>query len=136
MRAVVLLLLVFGATIVVYAMHWARRAASATTEASAIFQETGSLTETMRRLYAHESKPGAIRLSAAQTRYIDRNFDEFMQAYATPIRAWTEHFLEKYRADRKASPISDAELADARAKIALAVTMRFAKEWCDLRGVA
>jgi hypothetical protein len=62
---------------------------------SVIFKETGSFTETMRRLYAHETKPHAIRLSTAQTRYIDRNFDEFVQAHGTVIRAWTEHYTEK-----------------------------------------
>lgn len=135
MRGVVMLLLVFGATIVVFIMHWARRAASATAKASEIFNETGSLTETMRRLYAHETKPGAIRLSAAQVRYLDRNFNEFTEAYSTVVSAWTSHFVEKYRADRQ-NRQTESELAEATAQIGTAVTMRLAKEWCEMRGVS
>jgi hypothetical protein len=135
MKSVIMLLFAFGCVAVVYAAHWSRRAVSATKEASVIFKETGSFAETMRRLYAHETKPDAIRLSTAQTRYIDRNFDEFVQTHGTVIRAWTEHYTEKYQADRQGSA-TEAELAAARDEIAGVVMMRFAKEWCELRGVA
>jgi hypothetical protein len=128
--------LVFGALAVVYIGYWSRRAISATSEASALFKQTGSIAETARRLYAHEKMPDAYRLSANQRQYVDRHFDEFMEIYRDTIFGWHQHFAAEARAKRDADQITEAELDTAETQILALVVFRFSKEWCEIRGVA
>jgi hypothetical protein len=74
MRALFTLAFIFGAVAVVYTMHWARRASSAVSDASSIFQQTGSVAETARQLYREQSMPNQIRLSHRQREFVGANF--------------------------------------------------------------
>jgi hypothetical protein len=138
MKSVVMLLFVFGCVAVVYAVYWAGRAVSATKEASVIFKESGSLSETVRRLYAHETTPDAYRMSSRQRSYVQTNFDEFVSIHRDNMQKLVDEMLAQLRAKKAAAgePMSEGELADADNSARILVGSHFAKHWCELQGVA
>jgi len=70
-RALVTLLLLFGSVAVAYILYWSWRAASAVDDASTVFRETGSVTETAKRLYGEQITPDADRPSKRQVEIIN-----------------------------------------------------------------
>ena len=137
MKSVVMLLFVFGCVAVVYVTHWSRRAVSATKEASVLFKETGSITETIRRLHAHESMPDGVRMSAQQREYVSKNLHEFMGIYRAPIEDTVAQILKEISAGKAAAgePVRDDEWDQISSSIMTTVSMGYAKSWCELRGV-
>jgi hypothetical protein len=115
-----------------------RRAASATKEAAVIFKDTGSLTETIRRLYAHETTPDGYRMSTRQRSYIQTNFDEFVSIHGEAMQKLVDDMLAQLRAKKSAAgePMSEGELTEAEKSARLLVAGHFAKHWCEVRGVA
>jgi hypothetical protein len=137
-RAVLTLFLVFGALIVTYAVHWARRASVATADASAIFKETGSITATAKRLYAEQSLPDNVRLSHKQREYVDANNGEFQRIYGPAVddqvaRGWQSYLTN--RGARSPAP-TEAETAQAMEAIISVTVLRHAKMFCESRGIA
>jgi CHASE3 domain sensor protein len=110
---------------------------SASKEAVVIFKESGSLTETVRRLYAHERTPDAYRMSSRQRSYILTNFDEFVSIHCEEMQRLVDDMLADLRAKGAAAgnPMSEGELAEAEKSARIRVATHFAKKWCELRGV-
>ena len=131
-KSVVILLFVFGCVAVVFAAHWARRAVNATKEAPANF------TETVRRLYAQETTPDAYHPSSSQRDYVRTNLDEFVSLHREEMERLVDDALARFRAKKVAAgePMSDGELAEAERSARILMASRFAKAWCELRGVA
>jgi hypothetical protein len=112
-KSVVMLLFVFGCVAVVYAVYWAGLAVSATKEASVILKESGSLAETVRRLYAHETTPDAYRMSSRQRAYVQTNFDEFVSIRRDNMQKLVDEMLAQLRAKKAAAgQPSEGELAE------------------------
>jgi hypothetical protein len=82
-KSVTILLLVIGCIAVVFVAYWARRAVTATNEPVANLKESGSLTETVRRLYALETTPGDYRMSSSQRDYIRTNIEGLFHSTVT-----------------------------------------------------
>lgn len=138
MRAIATLVIVFGAIAVTYLIHWARRASVATSDASAIFKETGSIAATARRLYAEQSLPDKIRLSHRQRAYLDTNHDEFMGLYGAAIddeavRGW-QSYLAHHRA--KSSSPTEAQGNEAMEAIISVSVLKYGKIFCESRDIA
>jgi hypothetical protein len=137
-KSVVMLLFVFGCVAVVYAVYWAGRAVSATKEAAVLFKQFGSLAETVRRLYAHETTPDAYRMSSRQRAYVQTNFDDFVSIYNEDMHRMVGEMLAQLRAKKAAAgePMSEGELGEAENSARILVASHFAKGWCELRRVA
>ena len=104
MRALFTLVFVFVAVAVVYAMHWARRASSAVSDASSIFQQTGSVAETARQLYREQSLPNQIRLSHRQREFVGTNFADFQRVYGVAIDEDAAACLRKWDSSLERKP--------------------------------
>jgi hypothetical protein len=104
MRALLTLAFVFGAVAVVYAMHWARRASSAVSDASSIFQQTGSVAETARQLYREQSMPSQIRLSHRQREFVGANFADFQRVYGIAIDEDAAAYLRRWSSSLETKP--------------------------------
>jgi hypothetical protein len=137
-KSVTILLLVIGCIAVVFAAYWARRAVNATNEPVADLKESGSLTETVRRLSAFETTPGDYRLSSSQQDYIRTNIDEFVSLHRDEMETMVDDALERFRAKQASvnEQLSEEELAKAEKSVRTIIANRFAKAWCDVRGVA
>ena len=124
-----MLLFVFGCVAVVYAVYWAGRAVSATKEAAVIFKQSGSLAETVRRLYAHETTPDAYRMSSRQRAYVQTNFDDFVSIYNEDMHRMVGEMLAQLRAKKAAAgePMSEGELGEAESSARILVASHFAK---------
>lgn len=138
MRAVLTLFLVFGALIVTYAIHWARRASVAAADASVIFKETGSIAATAKRLYAEQSLPDKVRLSHKQRGYTESNHDEFMRLYGAAVddqvaRGWQSYLA--HRGTRNPAP-TETEMTQAMETIISVTVLQHAKIFCESRGIA
>jgi hypothetical protein len=133
-----MLLFVFGCVAVVYAAYWASRALSATKEAAIIFKESGSLTETVRRLYAHETTPDAIRMSSNQRDYVSRNLAEFMEIHRPAIENTVAKIIADLEHSKAAAgaPLAEVDLVELQRLTLTTVAMKYAKGWCELRGIA
>ncbi|MEO6382018.1 MAG: hypothetical protein ABIO35_08470 [Nitrobacter sp.] len=135
MRALFVFFLVFGAVAVAYAVHWSRRAVDATIEASTLLQQSGSITETARRLFAHEMTPHEIRLTSAQTAFLDQNIEEFSRVYGALLKTWVEKTVASDAERLAAHDISPSEFKVAQDAAIEYYSRKFGKEWCDLCGV-
>lgn len=135
MRAVLTLFLVFGALIVTYAVHWARRASVATADASAIFKETGSIAATAKRLYAEQSLPDKVRLSHKQREFVDANHDEFLRIYDAAIEDEVARGWQSYVASRDSEP-TVSQIEEAQATIISVCILKYGKIFCESRGIA
>src|SRR6266568_6319708 len=110
---------------------------AATYEPVVTLKESGSLTETVRRLYALETTPDDYRMSSSQRDYIRTNLDEFVSLHRDEMETMVDDALERFRA-RKASvgeQLSEEELAKAEKSVRTIMANRFAKAWCKVRGV-
>ena len=137
-KSVVVLLFIFGCVAVIYAVYRARRTVNATNGPAAIFKESGNLTETVRRLYAHETTPDAYRMSSSQRDYVRTNLDEFVSLHREDMERLVDDVLARFREKKQAAgePINEGELAKAEKSVRIIMAGRFAKAWCELRGVA
>jgi hypothetical protein len=110
---------------------------SATKEASVLFKETGSVTETIRRLYAHETLPGGVRTSAQQRAYVSKNLSEFMEIYRDPIEDTVARILKEISAGKAVAgeSVRDDGWDKIASSVMTTVAMGYAKSWCELRGV-
>jgi hypothetical protein len=136
-KSVVVLLFIFGCVAVIYAVYRARRTVNATNGPAAIFKESGNLTETVRRLYAHETTPDAYRMSSSQRDYVRTNLDEFVSLHREDMERLVDDVLARFREKKQAAgePINEGELAKAEKSVRIIMAGRFAKAWCELRGV-
>jgi hypothetical protein len=132
-----MLLFVFGCVGVVYAVYRSRRAVNATNEPTVISRDPGSLTETVRRLYADETTPDAYRMSSSQRDYVRTNLDEFVSLHREDMERLVDDVLARFREKKQAAgePIDEGELAKAEKSVRIIMAGRFAKAWCELRGV-
>jgi hypothetical protein len=132
-----MLLFVFGCVGVVYAVYRSRRAVNATNEPTVISRDPGSLTETVRRLYADETTPDAYRMSSSQRDYVRTNLDEFVSLHREDMERLVDDVLARFREKKQAAgePINEGELAKAEKSVRIIMAGRFAKAWCELRGV-
>jgi len=137
-NSVVILLFVFGCVAVGFAIYRAKRAGNATNEPVAISKEAGSLTETVRRLYAIEATPDDIRMSPSQRDYVRANLDEFVLLHREEMDRMVDDALARFRAKKESGGqmLSEEELAKAEKSVRIIMANRFAKAWCELRGVA
>jgi len=137
-KSVVVLLFIFGCVAVIYAVYRARRTVNATNGPAAIFKESGNLTETVRRLYAHETTPDAYRMSSSQRDYVRTNLDEFVSLHREDMERLVDHVLARFREKKEAASelIREGELAEAEKSVRILMASLFAKAWCELRGVA
>jgi hypothetical protein len=126
MKNIVVLVFVFGCVAVIYALHWA----------SAIFKETGSVSETARRLYAHETTPDAIRMSLPQREYVAKNLGEFMDIHRDLIETEAAKIMADLQQAGEANAMGAAEIGKMVQSVLTTVAMRYAKSWCELRGIA
>jgi hypothetical protein len=131
-KSVVVLLFVLGCVAVVYAVYLARRIPNEPAVTS------GSLTETVRRLFALEAPPDAYRMSASQRDYVRTNLDEFVSLHHEDMERLVDDVLARFREKKEAAgePIREAELAEAEKSVRILMASLFAKAWCELRGVA
>jgi hypothetical protein len=136
-KSVLMLLFVFGCVGVVYAVYRSRRAVNATNEPTVISRDPGSLTETVRRLYADETTPDAYRMSSSQRDYVRTNLDEFVSLHREDMERLVDDVLARFREKKQAAgePINEGELAKAEKSVRIIMAGRFAKAWCELRGV-
>ena len=97
----------------------------------------GSLTETVRRLYADETTPDAYRMSSSQRDYVRTNLDEFVSLHREDMERLVDDVLARFREKKQAAgePINEGELAKAEKSVRIIMAGRFAKAWCELRGV-
>jgi hypothetical protein len=132
-----MLLFVFGCVGVVYAVYRSRRAVNATNEPTVISRDPGSLTETVCRLYADETTPDAYRMSSSQRDYVRTNLDEFVSLHREDMERLVDDVLARFREKKQAAgePINEGELAKAEKSVRIIMAGRFAKAWCELRGV-
>lgn len=137
MRAVLTLLFVFGAIAVVYAIYWARRAASAAADANALYRQTGSWTETAKQLYARQSLPDLIRLSVNQQQYIDQNFNDFMELHAKAAAAQRDLFVARFVEQERAAnrPLTGEQRDEIFERAQHFCFAQHAKTYCEVRGV-
>jgi len=133
-----MLLFVFGCVGVVYAVYRSRRAVNATNEPTVISRDPGSLTETVRRLYADETTPDAYRMSSSQRDYVRTNLDEFVSLHREDMERLVDDVLARFREKKEAASelIREGELAEAEKSVRILMASLFAKAWCELRGVA
>lgn len=130
MKGALTLLLVFGAVAWLLIRYWSRRAVEAHREAGALYQRTGSVGETFLRLYQHERLGDEIRLSSPQKDYVDAHWREFLDIYEAPIKS------AAYEATKNLPDgIAQAEFDRAYASTAAYATMKYAKDWCGIRGI-
>ena len=110
---------------------------NATKEAAVGRREPSSLTETVRRLYEQETTPDAYRMSPSQRDYVRTNLDEFVSFHREEMERLVDDALVHFRAKKAdaAEPISEEELAEAEKSVLIIMAGRFAKAWCELRGV-
>lgn len=135
MRALLTLFLVFGAIIVTYVIHWARRASVATADASSIFKETGSITATAKRLYAEQSLPDKVRLSHRQRQFVDANNDEFLRIYDAAIEDEVARGWASYVGSRGAQKPTEAQIVEAQEIIISVCVLKYGKIFCESRGI-
>jgi hypothetical protein len=137
-ESVMILLLVIGCIAVVFAVYWARRAVNATNEPVVTLKESASLTDTVRRLYAVETTPDDCRMSSSQRDYIRTNLDEFVSFHRDEMETMVDDVLERFRANMASAgeQLSEEELAKAEKSVRIIMANRFAKGWCEVRGVA
>ncbi len=138
MKSVMILLLVIGCIAVVFSVYWARRAVNATNEPVVTLKESGGLTETVRRLYALEATPDDYRMSSSQRDHIRTNLDEFVSLHRDEMETMVNDALERFRATKASAgeQLSEEELAKAEKSVRTIMAHRFAKAWCEVRGVA
>lgn len=132
-RALLTLLLVFGSVAVAYIVHWSRRAASAVDDASKIYRETGSITETAKQLYKEQIVPDSMRLSRRQIEFINLNLNEFQTLYGEAIFAAADDALEKWKVEHPNT--GPTEIKQATEYIVQIISMRHAKLYCAGNGV-
>jgi hypothetical protein len=130
-----ILILVFGSIIVAFAIYWLRRAASAGSDAIQIMNETGSVTETARRLYAQERLPDNVRLSMYQKKFLEDHQSEFLERYGEAIEAKTLSTMADIRLNLGRMPDHLRESAPSEDDIRGWILRHYAKEWCDQNGV-
>jgi hypothetical protein len=143
MESVVILLFVFGGVAAGFAIYWVRRGGGATKEPAVVLKESAGLTETVRRLYAietaaEETTPDANRISAKQRDYVRTNVDEFVALHRDEMEQMVSDALARFRAKSESAgeQLSEEELEKAEKSIRVIMANRFAKAWCELRGVA
>ncbi len=139
MKSVVILLFVFLCVAAVgFAIYRAKRTANAVNEPVVISKESGSLTETVRRLYSVETTPDDHRMSQGQRDYVRTNLDEFVALHREEMDRMVDDALARFRAKKESTgeTLSEEELAKADKSIRVIMANRFAKAWCELRGVA
>jgi len=134
MRALFTLVFVFGAVAVVYAVHWARRASSAVSDASSIFQQTGSIAETARQLYREQSMPEQIRLSRRQREFVTANFADFQRVYGTAVDEDAAAHLRKWNSALETKPTEQEVRRKADEFFALSSLMH-GRMYCISKGV-
>lgn len=138
MNSVVILLFVLGCIAVGFAIYRARSAGNATNEPVVISRESGGLTETVRRLYSVETAPVDHRMSQVQRDYVRSNLDEFVSLHREEMDRLVDDALARFRAKKESAgeALSEEELAQAEKSVRVIMANRFAKAWCELRGVA
>lgn len=138
MNSVVILLFVLGCIAVGFAIYRARRAGNTTNEPVVISRESGGLTETVRRLYSIETAPVDHRMSQLQRDYVRSNLDEFVSLHREEMDRLVDDALARFRAKKELAgeALSEEELAQAEKSVRVIMANRFAKAWCELRGVA
>src|SRR6267378_8088631 len=114
-----MLLFVFGCVGVVYAVYRSRRAVNATNEPTVISRDPGSLTETVRRLYADETTPDDYRMSSSQRDYVRTNLDEFVSLHRDEMETMVNDALERFRAMKASAgeQLCEEELAKAEKSV-------------------
>jgi hypothetical protein len=135
MRSLGVLVLVFGSVAVAFAIHWLRRAASAGSDAIQIMKETGSVTETARRLYAQERLPDHVRLSMYQRKFLEDHQAEFLGQYGEAIEAKTQSMMADIRLNLDRMPDHLRNSAPSEEDIRGWILRQYAKEWCDRNSV-
>lgn len=135
MRGVATLVLVFGSIAVAVAIYWLRRAASAGSDAVQMMKETGSITNTARRLYAQERLPDNVRLSLYKKKFIADHQAEFLGRYSEAIEAKTQSMIADIRLNLDRLPTHMRETAPSEDDVRGWILRQYAKEWCDRNGV-
>jgi hypothetical protein len=135
MRGLGILILVFGSVAVAFATYWFRRAASAGADAIQIMKETGSVTETARRLHAQERLPDNVRLSMHQKKFLEDHQAEFLEQCGEAIEAKTHSMMADIRLNLDRMPDHLRKSAPSEDDIQSWVLQQYAKEWCDRNGV-
>ena len=137
-KSVVILLFIFGCVAVGFAIYWARRAVNPTNEPVVALKESGGLTEAVRRLYALETTPDDYRMSSSQRDYVRTNLDEFVSLHRDEMETMVNDALERFRATKASAgeQLCEEELAKAEKSVRTIMAHRFAKAWCEVRGVA
>jgi hypothetical protein len=135
MRVILTLLIVFGSVTVIYIVHWSRRAASAVDDASKIYRETSSITETAKQLYREQIVPDAVRLSRRQIQFVESNFDDFERLYGPAINAATNDALKRWRERQGEQSCSPTEADNMMRNFIHIISMRHAKVYCSEKGI-
>lgn len=135
MRALLILVFVFGSVAVAFTVHWLRRAASAGSDAIQLMKETGSVAETTRRLYHQERMPDSIRLSMSQKAFLQNHQAEFFGQCGAAIEAKTQSMMADIRLNLDRMPNHLRENAPTEDDIRGWIARQYAKEWCDRNGV-
>lgn len=135
MRGLGILVLVFGSIAVAFVIYWFRRAVNASSDAIQIMKETGSVTETARRLYDQERLPDNIRLSIYQKKFLEDHQAEFLGRYSEAIEAKTQSMMADIRLNLDRMPVHLREKAPSEDDVRSWILRQYAKEWCDRNGV-
>jgi TRAP-type C4-dicarboxylate transport system substrate-binding protein len=77
-------------------------------------------------------------MSSSQRDYIRANLDEFVSLHSDEMETMVDDALERFRAKQASAneQLSEEELAKAEKSVRTIIANRFAKVWCDVRGVA
>jgi hypothetical protein len=142
MESVVIVLFVFGCIAVGFAIYRAKRGGRATKQPGDVPRQSPGLTETVRRLYAmetaEETVPDANRISPKQRDFVRTHVDEFVSLHREEMEEMVDDALARFRAKRESAgeQLNEEELEKAEKSIRVIMANRFAKAWCELRGVA
>jgi hypothetical protein len=77
-------------------------------------------------------------MSQVQRDYVRSNLDEFVSLHREEMDRLVDDALARFRAKKESAgeALSEEELAQAEKSVRVIMANRFAKAWCELRGVA
>lgn len=134
MRAVLTLVLIFGAIGIAYAIQWSRRAASTLNDATVLLRETGSISQTAAKLMSSYQLPPDLRLSRRQEDYLNSRYSEFVAEYRSSINIRAKAAMDVWIEER-GKPCTDQEFNDHLNVVFSMLMLRYGKTYCESRGI-
>ena len=120
---------------VVYGVYWFGRAVIVAKDAHAYVKETGSISDAVKCVWATQSLPDGIRLTASQFKYVDRNAALFHAECGPEITRSALKLLQRMQEANRASQdqIDESQMQQNAIMVA---TLGVAKDWCEQRSIA